>query len=287
MVSVLMTAYNREKLIGYAIESVLASTYSDFELIIVDDNSTDNTFDIALKYAEQDKRISVYSNTQNLGDYPNRNYAATLAKRKYIKYVDSDDAIYPYCLQVMVNGMERFPEAAIGIATMEPNRCMIFPLMLNSEEAYRYHFFEKRIFHKGPLDAIIKRDAFNTVGKFLQGRMISDTDFWFRIVLHYPIVLLPEGLVWQRRHEHQELSDANKFLLEKEKIKWRYLLTPECKLQTGEIILIKNKQLKTFLRFSISEFLKFHFSNSKAYIKCFFFVLNLKIKNRINKRYVI
>lgn len=283
VLSVLMTCYNREKFISQAIESVLASSFKSFELIVVDDCSTDNTVFIAQSYAKKDYRVKVFINSENLGDYPNRNYAASLAKGKYIKYVDSDDSIYPHCLEMMVNAMESFNNAALGMASIEPNIEKPFPFMLDSREAYYYHFFVGKLFHKGPLDAIIKRDAFNTVGKFLPGRMISDTDFWFRIVLQYPIVLLPEGLVWQRRHEHQELSEANMFLLEKEKIKWRYLLTPECKLKTGEIIQIKNKQLKTFLRFSTSEFLKFRFSNSSAYIKCFFFVLNLKIKNGINK----
>ena len=73
LVSVLMTSFNREKYIAEAIESVLASTYKDFELIIVDDCSKDNTVGIAKKYEELDSRVKVYINEVNLGDYPNRN----------------------------------------------------------------------------------------------------------------------------------------------------------------------------------------------------------------------
>src|SRR5664279_4015758 len=94
LVSVLMTAYNREKYIAEAIESVLSSTYTNFELIIVDDGSKDNTVNIARRYELQDSRIKVYINTTNLGDYPNRNHAAGFAIGKYIKYIDADDAIY-------------------------------------------------------------------------------------------------------------------------------------------------------------------------------------------------
>jgi glycosyltransferase involved in cell wall biosynthesis len=79
IVSVLMTSFNREKYIAEAIESVLASTYKDFELIIVDDVSTDATVAIAEKYAKQDGRIKVYKNQNNLGDYKNRNRAASYA----------------------------------------------------------------------------------------------------------------------------------------------------------------------------------------------------------------
>ena len=74
-----------------AIESVLASSYSNFELIIVDDGSSDSTVSIARKYEVEDNRVKLYVNKKNLGDYPNRNYAATLAKGHYLKYLDSDD----------------------------------------------------------------------------------------------------------------------------------------------------------------------------------------------------
>ena len=102
-----MTSYNREKYIAQAIESVLASTYKDFELIIVDDCSKDNTVGIAKKYEELDSRVKVYVNEFNLGDYPNRNKAATYAKGKYIKYIDADDMIYPWGLEIIINSFEK------------------------------------------------------------------------------------------------------------------------------------------------------------------------------------
>ena len=113
LVSVLMTTYNREKYLAIAVESVLASTYENFELIIVDDQSKDKSYEIALSYAQKDKRVKVFKNEKNLGDYPNRNKAASLANGKYLKYVDADDMIYPTGLEVMVSGMEKFPEAGI------------------------------------------------------------------------------------------------------------------------------------------------------------------------------
>ena len=91
LVSVLMTAYNREKYIGLAIESILESTYSFFELIIVDDFSRDKTLSIAKSYEKIDSRIKVYQNSQNLGDYFNRNQVAKFAVGKYLKYIDADD----------------------------------------------------------------------------------------------------------------------------------------------------------------------------------------------------
>ena len=61
---------------------------------------------IAKHYAARDPRIKVEVNEKNLGDYPNRNRAASLSQGKYLKYVDADDLIYPTGLEVLVNGME-------------------------------------------------------------------------------------------------------------------------------------------------------------------------------------
>ena len=146
MVSVLMTVYNREKYIAEAIESVLASTYQDWELIIVNDRSKDRSVAIANTYAERDERIKVYLNEKNLGDYPNRNQAVGYAKGKYIKYVDADDMIYPHGLEVLVHFMEQFPDAGYGLCSLPQDKFKIFPFVLNPSDAYKRHYFEERLF---------------------------------------------------------------------------------------------------------------------------------------------
>ena len=98
IVSILTTVYNREKYLAACLDSVLASGYKDWELIIVDDVSSDASVAIAKSYEQKDARIKVYVNDKNLGDYPNRNKAASYAKGKYIKYLDADDIIYPHGL---------------------------------------------------------------------------------------------------------------------------------------------------------------------------------------------
>ncbi len=75
-----MTTYNREKYLVQAVESVLASTYENFELIIVDDQSKDRSLAIAQELAAKDTRIRVVLNEKNMGDYPNRNKAASLRR---------------------------------------------------------------------------------------------------------------------------------------------------------------------------------------------------------------
>lgn len=114
-VSVLTTVYNRSKYLAACIESVQQSKFQDYEHIIVDDCSTDDSVAIAKKYSNADTRIKVFENNTNLGDYPNRNQAAQYATGKYLKYLDADDMHSPWALDIMVSAMEDFPSAGLGI----------------------------------------------------------------------------------------------------------------------------------------------------------------------------
>jgi glycosyltransferase involved in cell wall biosynthesis len=204
LVSVLMTAYNREKYIAESIESVLASSYINFELIIVDDCSTDNTVAVAKEYEAKDSRIKVYVNDINLTDYVNRNKAASYATGKYIKYVDSDDLIYFHCLEVMVRFIEQFPEAGFGLGTGRENR--ILPFLLTPKEIYLGHFYGDTHFNRGPLGAIIKLDAFNRVGGFSGERFVGDMELWMNLSRYYPMVVLPNDLFFYRVHDNSEAA---------------------------------------------------------------------------------
>ena len=212
-VSVLMTAYNREKYIAEAIESVLASTFEDFELIIVDDASTDRTLEIADRYTS-DPRVQVHVNTENVGDYPNRNQAASFAHGKYLKYLDSDDVIYPHGLAVMVEIMEKFPQAALGLGQM-PSMDNPFPLLIEPREAYCQHYFSGGFFVAGPSGAIIRADAFRALKGFTAMHVAGDTDMWLRLGARYPVVCMMSDLVWWRRHpgqEYQQKQDSYYFV---------------------------------------------------------------------------
>lgn len=204
LVSVLMTSYNREDFIGEAIKSVLSQSYGNFELIIVDDCSKDNTVKIANHFASLDNRIRVYENGKNLGDYPNRNKAASLAKGKYLKYVDADDYFYPWGLQILVESMEQHPDAGWGLCSLEQDKDRPFPFMLLPEEIYEYHLFKSSLYHKAPLSAIIKKEVFEIAGGFSGKRQMSDTEMWHLLAMKFPLVLMPHGIVWYREHNQQE-----------------------------------------------------------------------------------
>ncbi len=205
MISVLMTAYNRERFIGEAIESVLASSYPHFELIIVDDASEDKTVSIAQSYAAIDKRIRLFVNEQNLGDYRNRNKAASYAQGIYLKYLDSDDVIMPWGLELMIYGMMRFPESSIGFSSNHPQN-IIYPKLLSPLESYRAYYYKNSILSVGPSAAIIKKSTFDQMNGFNGEKFIGDIELWLRIAQKSPVVCLPPGLIYWRKHEDQEIK---------------------------------------------------------------------------------
>lgn len=202
-VSVLITAFNREQFISQAIESVLSSTFTNYELIIVDDFSTDSTVEIAKSYERNDSRIKVFVNEKTLTQFANRNKAASYAKGEFLKYVDSDDIIYPHTLQIMIEGMRRFPEAALGFCLKSTIAEKPLPYKLKAEESYRRHFFGGGLLFVGPSGLIIKRKAFEKVGGFEEFGMPSDNHLTLKIAAKYPVVAMPRDLFWWRIHDGQ------------------------------------------------------------------------------------
>ncbi|WP_052323746.1 glycosyltransferase family 2 protein [Flavihumibacter sp. ZG627] len=259
VVSVLMTAFNREKYIGTAIESVLNSTFNDFELIITDDQSTDNTLDICNDYAHKDKRLIVVRNETNLGDYPNRNKAASLASGKYLKYVDADDLIYPWGLELLVKMMEEHPTAGWGLCSLEQNNDAIFPILLTPAEAYRYHYFGTGLFNKAPLSSIIRKDVFESNGGFSGRRMVGDFEMWHKLAQKNNVLLMPHGMVWYRKHSEQEMKSYNNFFMDYLDVRVIFLTSDDCPLQIAE----RKKLLTDIRKIIIKRFLSRPFAIRK------------------------
>lgn len=101
-VSIIMPMYNAESYISETIDSVLSQSYADWELIIVDDCSTDNSYDIAREYASKDERIKLLKNECNMGAAKARNIAIYNASGRYVAYLDADDLWMPLKLEKQV-----------------------------------------------------------------------------------------------------------------------------------------------------------------------------------------
>lgn len=260
LVSVLMTVYNREMFIAEAIESVLASSFTNFELIIVDDVSTDNGFSIASDFAKNDPRISVYKNEVNLGDYPNRNRAAQYARGTYIKYLDSDDILYRHGLEVMVRAMEQFPEAGFGVSSLsEVERP--YPVCITPTQSYKEHFDKYGHFDRAPGSVIFRRDVFEREGRFTPIRHLGDTELLFRLGKKYPMVKFPPDLYWSRTHSFSESARRtsskmkNAYHHTRTHLVMSFLNAPDCPLSEIDKKHIKQVQRKNAIKKIIRKWL--------------------------------
>lgn len=268
-----MTAFNREQFIAEAIDSVLASTYENWELIILDDCSSDATFEIAKKYAESESRIFLFRNKQNLGDYPNRNKAASYATGKYIKFVDSDDRIFPETLRIMVELMEEFTTVGFGLSDISASVHQKYPLQLDSRSAYLFHYFERPIFFASPGLAIFNRRFFEAVGGFPEKRMVGDFEMWHKLAQTNPVILMPGNLYWIRRHDGQEVSDQNKFILDYESIKINYLFARESPLTVCEAREIVRRRRLTVLKIFFRKLVAWQIGEACLRLRVFMFYL--------------
>lgn len=116
--SLMMPAYNYVKYLKAAIDSVKAQTYENWELIIQDDASTDGTYELAWAIAQKDKRIKVHRNEKNLGIPGTRANAIKHITGDLIGHLDSDDTLYPYSLQTMVDFFADHPDVMLAYSDM-------------------------------------------------------------------------------------------------------------------------------------------------------------------------
>jgi glycosyltransferase involved in cell wall biosynthesis len=105
LISIITPNYNCATFIAQSIDSVLAQTYKNWEMIIIDDCSTDNSYEIALKYALQDQRIKVYRMVKNSGTAICRNKAIGISHGEYLAFLDSDDLWLPEKLEYQIRFM--------------------------------------------------------------------------------------------------------------------------------------------------------------------------------------
>lgn len=245
LVSVLMTAYNREKYIAEAIESVLQSSYNNWELIIVDDCSIDSTVAIAKEYEKKDGRIRVFVNEKNLGDYRNRNKSASYARGEFLMYVDSDDKILKDGIGRCVFAMMNFSNSNFGIYSFGGEH---ESYEIDSRSALRKHFFEKPFLMVGPGGTIIRRKFFEEIkGYPEQFGPANDLYFNLKACSYSKVVMLPFDFLYYRSHEGQERNNHYSYLYNN----YSYLKSAlnELKLPITEIELkrLHNKNNRRFL----------------------------------------
>lgn len=209
MVSVVIPLYNKEKSIAKTLESVLAQTYTDYEIIVVDDGSTDNSAAICDEYStlytiHHTPEIRVIRK-DNGGVSSARNRGIAEAKGEYIALLDGDDQWDKEYLSEQVKMINDFPEAAMwGINFAELNQGkLIRKLETALPEGYRGYV--ENYFQMPNRDSdlfcsssvVIRREVFDKMGMFDERiKYAEDSDMWFRIIANYPVAFYDRYMVW-------------------------------------------------------------------------------------------
>ncbi|MGH9333548.1 MAG: glycosyltransferase family 2 protein [Vicinamibacteria bacterium] len=230
--TVVITSFNRESFIGPSIESVLNNDFPDFELLVLDDASTDGTVEIARRYA-RDERVRVEVNDRNLGQFANRNRAIELVTTPFLKYHDSDDLMYPHCLETMMRLLVEEPSAGFALSAGRAWSGGPCPMLLTPRMAYEREYLGPGMFFGGPSAALFRTHILRELGGFPERGVASDHCFWLKACAVTSVVLVPADLFWYRIHEGQELQSkpaARDYAIGHGE-SWRALLAPECPLE--------------------------------------------------------
>lgn len=183
MITVITPAFNAERFIAEAIESVLSQTLVNFQYLIVDDGSTDATATIAQEYAAKDARVSVLSNRQNNGLSHARNEGLERANGRYIAFLDADDVWEPTFL---ARTLEEIDRSDIGaVFCWSQNFGADVRSVVNGPRAGDYEFYD--LFHgicppRNGSCLLIDARCFSEAGSFLTTfRVGADAEMWLRI----------------------------------------------------------------------------------------------------------
>ena len=221
LVTVFMAAYNGEAYIEKAIQSVLAQSFTNFELLIINDGSTDRTLDIIHKFT--DPRIRLVHNDGNKGLTFTRNRGIEEAKGQYIAILDCDDLAMPDRLKTQISFLDANPDIAIcggqAIAIDESGEQTGNLNVIAGDK----NISPELVFHNTFINStlMIKRSAMLAAGGYRDYSPAEDYELSYRISLQHPVANLNEVLVYYRLHgnniskvQHEKILNAELRIIE-------------------------------------------------------------------------
>lgn len=221
-VSICIPTYNGARYLAASLRSVLEQTFGDFEVVVVDDGSTDDTPVIAGEFARADDRVRVHRNPKNLGLVGNWNRCVEVAHAPWIKFVFQDDLLRPHGLEGLLNVAR-----ATGVPLAFGRRAFLFEDGTDAETRQRYEDAARRIAglyprdggtdaaafsrvvleHAGrnvvgePVAVLLRRDVFDTVGRFHpEVAVFCDMEYWARVGTRFGVAHTCETVADFRVH---------------------------------------------------------------------------------------
>lgn len=211
-VSVLIPTYNYARYLGESIESVLNQTYGDFELIIIDDQSKDNTDEVVAPYLK-DPRVTYHKNPVNLGLVGNFNRSLELANGDYIKFLLADDKLDQTILAKFVSVLDTYPGVSLVTSVSgtfgDVTETRVLPLtgMQSGKSVIMEALKNGKGNWIGEPSVVMFRKSSLAVGNFNPEYIcLVDLDMWLRLLTIGDCYIVPETLAFFRKH-HTQASD--------------------------------------------------------------------------------
>ena len=209
-VSVVIPTYNRAHLIGRAIKSVLDQTYQDFEIIVVDDDSTDNTEEVVKRF--NDSRIHYIRHKQNRGGAVARNTGIKAARGKYIAFQDSDDEWLPEKLEKQINCFVKYSDSIGAVYCLYYTQDDSLGYMRKASSCDMrcgnvYNFLLNAWCPSITSSIILAVRIFEKTGMFDENLpSFQDYDLWIRVAQHYNFEFIDEPLVVVHKHSGSQVA---------------------------------------------------------------------------------
>jgi len=206
-VSICIPSYNCGAFIGKTIQSVLNQTYQDFEIIVVDDCSTDNSEEVIKSF--KDPRIRFSKNEKNLGMVPNTNKALKLAKGEFVGILHSDDCYAPKMIETALKAFSENSEVGFiyssYVVVDENDKTVTRVKLCGHDKTFRSKEGFKKLAirnYASPSAVLFRRKCYEAVGPFDEEFPYpNDWNMWLRISLKYDFACLSDYLCYYRMHE--------------------------------------------------------------------------------------
>lgn len=215
-----MASYNHSRYIEEAIKSVIDQTFQDFEFIITDDGSSDNSFDVIKSF--EDKRIKSFRLEKNEGAAYAMNYCINQASGEYIAVINSDDIFMPNKLEVQLDFLSKHKNIGAVFSYAKPidqdgniiEDNHFYTHIFNTQNISRLEWLKKFFYYGNCLchpSVLIRKSVYDHIGLYdNRFAILPDLDFWIRLCSHYDIFVLPEQLIQFRIHRDESNASGNR-----------------------------------------------------------------------------
>lgn len=204
MVSIIMPNYNGDANLEKSIRSVLNQSFTNFELIIIDDNSTDNSLKVINHFLNSDKRIKLLVNEENIGPSLSRNKGVNFSRGKYIAFLDSDDLWEKSKLEIQVNFMEsnEIKFSYTSYVKFDHNdliRTVHARLKINEKMLLRKNYL-------GTSSVMINKEFFGEMIEFKDLKRAEDYELWLRLIKESKMIYGIKDTLMKYRVGNESLS---------------------------------------------------------------------------------